>query len=203
MHAAIFCSDRPVSFVTPAYAADHLLNRPLISEDGPAAFLPPSALGAPLYARRSRMSDGLRFLVAEAALERPAAHVAANGGTAFFARMDWRRELETRLPTPQGEFEREDAQVRAIERELDESRAVLDERLGPGTVRHLALPWGITGEITRRALGRGGYESAFAQRLFVRQGVRVGDDPFMLHRLNGNYIFCLPGNGRRYAFSVR
>ena len=46
-------------------------------------------------------------------------------------------------------------QVRAIERELVEGREVLEARLG-SPVRHLALPWGVSGRSTRGLLERAG-----------------------------------------------
>jgi peptidoglycan/xylan/chitin deacetylase (PgdA/CDA1 family) len=197
-HAAIFCSDRTVGFVTPDYARETILDRPLISEAGPPRFLEPDALGAPLYARRSRMSDGRRFLVHPEVVSAARAHVAEHGGAAFFARPDWRSDLERALPQRQGDFETEDAQRAAIEEELDRCRSVLHAQLGTSAVRHIALPWGIAGAVARDALRRSGYGTAYLEEMFGRQGVRPGGDPYRIMRLNGKYLQCLPGRGRRF-----
>jgi peptidoglycan/xylan/chitin deacetylase (PgdA/CDA1 family) len=201
-HAPIFCSSAPVGFVTPAFAREPLLDRPMLSVGAEPEWLAPTALGAPLYARRSRMSDARRFLVAPAVVERTCAYVAANGGASFFDRPGWEGALRGLLPDTQGTFESEEAQEREIERELIESRLVLDDKLGRGTVRHLALPWGVSGERTRRLLDRAGYLTAFAERIFHPKRIRAGDDPFWLMRLNGKFIPCLPGRGRRTFFST-
>jgi hypothetical protein len=201
-HAAIFCATEPVGFVTPAYAAEPRLNRPLLSGDGPPRFLEPGQLGAPLYPWRSRMSDGRRLLVAPGLVERLAAHVESRGGEAFFARPGWEAELRAQLPADPGAFEPPDAQERAIERELVESRQALDARLGRGTVTQVALPWGVSGRITRRLLERAGYEAAFAERVFHPKRIRHGSDPYWLMRLNGKFIPCLPGRSRRTFFST-
>lgn len=201
-HASIFCSERPTGYVTPAFAADHILNRPLLSiGDEPPRFLSSTAYGAPLYVRRSRMTDGRRFLVKAAVIERGQAYVTERGGTAFFERPGWQAELDRALPGPHGEFETPAEQLRAIENELDRCQAELSARLATDTVRHIALPWGIAGSITRSALRRSRYETAYMEEMFGRQGVRPGDDPHRLMRLNGKFIQCLPGRGRQNFLS--
>ena len=88
-------------------------------------------------------------------------------------------------------------------RRVVEGRALLDEELGGATVRHVALPWGVAGEITRRALADTGHATAFAQRPLKRLGIRTGDDRYALARLNGKFITCLPGHGRRWFLDSR
>jgi hypothetical protein len=202
-HASIFCSSRPIDIVTPAFRSEHILDWPLVG-DGPAGpvFLDPSSLGAPLYLRRSRMSDARQFLVDQGVVERMVSHVADNGGDCFFQRPRWREELQALLPDAQGRFESDDERARAIERELTEAREMLEGRLGRGTVRHVALPWGVSCESTRRAIEKAGYETAFAERIFHPKRVRKGDDPYWLMRLNGKFIRCLPGSGRKRFFST-
>jgi hypothetical protein len=200
-HISQFCSAEPVGFVTPAFARDPLLNRPLVSSDGPPRFLAPTDLGAPLYARRSRLSDGRRYLPDPAVSARTTEFVNAQGGAGFFARRDWERALRDAMPRARGAFESPHDQVRAIERELVDGREQLESRLGK-PVLHLALPWGVSGRITRSLLERAGYRAAFADRLFHGRTVRQGDDPFWLMRLNAKYIPCLPGRGRRSFVSM-
>jgi len=201
-HASIFCSDRPIDFVTPAFAAEPSLNRPLVSDEEGAGFLPPSALGAPLYVRRSRMSEARRFLVDPGVSDRLVSYVAERGGAAFFDGPRWRSELLAMLPSSHGRFESAEHQALAIDRELVESREALEARLGRGTVRHVALPWGVSGPLTRRALERAGFETAFAERIFHPKRIRAGDDPFWLMRLSGKFIPCLPGGHRRTFFTT-
>ena len=49
--------------------------------------------------------------------------------------------------------------------------SLLNERLSTATVRHVALPWGIAGDATRRALAETGHQLAFAERPLKRRGV--------------------------------
>ncbi len=200
-HIMQFCSSEAVGFVTPAFAREPMLNRPLVSLDGAQRFLSPLALGAPLYVRRSRLSDGLRFLADPAAALPPVEHVAAHGGAAFFERPGWEQSLRRLMPASPGRFETAEEQARAIERELVEGREQLEARLGK-PVRHIALPWGVSGRVTRSLLERAGYRTAFADRMFHPRRIRKGDDPFWLMRLNAKFIPCLPGSGRRTFFST-
>jgi hypothetical protein len=201
-HAKVFCDSTVTGFVTPAFASEPYLDRPLASANGAIRFVEPEALGTPLYLRRSRMSDARRFLPDEPASERCRQHVATSGGARFFDRPKWRDELGALARAGEGRFEKDEARAAGILEEMSEGRALLNDRLGTTTVRHLALPWGIAGDLTRRALPGTGHVTAFAERPFRRRGVRAGDDPYGLMRLNSKYLTCLPGRGRQWFFTA-
>jgi hypothetical protein len=76
------------------------------------------------------------------------------------------------------------------------SRETLEAHLR-AQVRHVCLPWGVSGARTRAALERTGFLTAFANRLGGRFAVASGDQPYSLKRLNERYVFALPGHGRR------
>ena len=200
-HAKVFCDSTVTGFVTPAFANEPYLDRPLTSVKESIHFVEPDALGTPLYLRRSRMSDARRFVPEPSTAERCRGHVARNGGVRFFDRPTWRSELE-RLAQGNGRFESDGEQAAGILNEINEGRALLNDRLGATTVRHVALPWGIAGDITRRALPESGHVTAFAERPFRRRGVRAGDDRYGLMRLNGKFLTCLPGRGRQWFFTA-
>jgi hypothetical protein len=120
---------------------------------------------------------------------------------AFLDRQDWRKELAPLLTAIHGRVETDAEREREIEQELVLARDELEGRLGT-RVRHICLPWGVTGTVTRRALERLGIVSAFANRLAGRLAVAAGDDPFYLKRLDNRHIFALPGRGRRRMFST-
>jgi peptidoglycan/xylan/chitin deacetylase (PgdA/CDA1 family) len=200
-HAMQFCDSRPSGVVTPANAAEHFLNHPRLNTTDPPEFLPMSRIGFPLFPRRSRMSDGRRFLPNAAACARVEAFVSERGGPSFFETPDWQQALAGPLAAVTGEWETEQDQRGAIEYELAASREDLERRLGV-RVRHLCLPWGVTGTITRDAIARLGFETAVANRMPGMYAVRSGDDPFFLKRLPNRYIFALPGRGRRSFLTV-
>lgn len=197
-HSRIFCAAEIVGFVTPAFASTPLLNRPQLSPPPSLRFVDAAELGAPLYVARSRMSDGRRVAVPLDVHERCVAFVATEGGAAFFERPGWGARLRSAAAGGQPEgAETEAEQQRAIEEELAASREVLNSRLRTTSVRHICLPWGVSGRLTSAALARTGYRTAFANRLPGTHAVRRGDAPFWLKRLPNKYIFRLPGRGRR------
>jgi polysaccharide deacetylase len=201
-HAMIFAGDEIVDFVRPGFEAEPLLNRPITAMNGHVATVDPDALGTPLYVRRSRMSDARRYLADQGAADRCRRHVAANGGADFFTRPDWRRELAAAAAGAGGAFESDEARAQAIRDELASGRALLNERLGTTTVKHVALPWGVSGALTRQALEATGHVTAFAERPLLRRAIRAGDDRYQLMRLSGRFLTCLPGRGRKYFWTA-
>jgi hypothetical protein len=199
LHARVFTSATAIDFVQPGYEHGPPLNRPLVTAVPEPTFVDPSELGAPLFEHRSRMSDGRRLLVPPDAHAACVALVRSEGGAAFFRRSDWRSRLEKAAePVARAAtFERDDDRRRAIEEELDRSRSELNTRLGTRTVRHVCLPWGVSGTVTADALQRLGFESAIANRWTGSFAVRPGDHPFWLKRLPNRFVFALPGQGRR------
>jgi hypothetical protein len=196
----VFAAPVIVDFVSPAFRRESLLNRPRVDRDGAPRFLDPAALGAPLYVRRSCMSDALRFYPDTATGARTTEYVTANGAERFFDRPGWRAELRRVAGEPQGTSQDPGVRDRAIEEELRGAREDLESSLPGHLVDHICLPWGVAGHATRAALERCGYRSAFANRFRGRFAVAAADDPYALKRLSNRYIFALPGRGRRYAF---
>ncbi|ODS59514.1 MAG: hypothetical protein ABS36_00855 [Acidobacteria bacterium SCN 69-37] len=194
-HAMIFVDRQVIDVVRPGYEREHFMNRPLVA-DAPARFLTPDRLGYPLFPCRSRFSDGRRFYHDASAAERLEAHVAAHGGAAFFERPDWQAQIRALTETIDGRFETDEERQTAITEEWIAARDVLEARLGR-PVRHVCLPWGITGRHTREALQRLGVRTAFANRRAGRLAVAHGDDPFFLRRLESRHVRALPGRGRR------
>jgi hypothetical protein len=201
-HAMMFGGDEIVDFVRPGFEQEPILNRPITAMNGHVATVGPDALGTPLYVRRSRMSDARRYVADEGVAERCRRQVADGGGPRFFDRPDWRRELETIAAAGRGSFESDEARATTIRDELANGRALLNERLGTNTVKHVALPWGISGSLTRQALEATGHVTAFAERPLLRRAIRAGDDRFQLMRLNGRFLTCLPGRGRQWFLTT-
>ena len=197
-HSQVFCSSQTIGFVTPEYEKSSLLSRPLVSQGEDLSFLKPSDLGAPLYPQRSRMSDGLRFFEDVDVRNRCQAYVAAAGGKDFFIRPAWRKELGSLLKISAGVYESSARRDEAILEELVLGRRLLNERLNTDSVRHICFPWMTAGEAARQALKRAGFETAFSNRVFGLRAVKAGDHPYQLMRLSNDFIFCLPGSGRRF-----
>lgn len=198
-HSMVFTGQRPMGVVDQQFGREPQIIHPRLNSGRVPAYLSAAQLGHPLFARRSRMSDGRRFWPDPDACARAEAAVRA-GGAGFLDRPDWRKQLRPYLEGIPGRFETDAEREREIEFELAEARDEIERRIGTA-VRHVCLPWGITGSVTRRALERMGMVTAFANRLSGRLAVAAGDDPFYLKRLDNRHIFALPGKGRR-AFTT-
>jgi hypothetical protein len=196
-HSRIFCSDAIVGYVTPEFASTPLLNRPRVTGLPALRFLSPTDLGAPLYAARSRMSDGLCVSIDPDVPARCVQHVTRSGGPAFFDKPSWRTELDAIARDARSHVESAETRRAEIEEELDRGRSVLNDRLRTRNVNHVCLPWGVSGDDTTAALKRLGFASAFANRLPGVHAVKRGDDRYWLKRLPNKYIVRLPGRGRR------
>ena len=182
-HSMIFSGDAVIGRAGPALESEPVLNRPRIDSGSSLEFLNPTRVGFPLFQRRSRMSDARRFFPDPTAC----------------ARLDSSDDVAAMVPFAgriKGRWETEHEQVQAIDHELLASREVLESKLAT-RVRHVCLPWGVSGRITGAALERTGFLTAFANRMSGRFAVAAGDPPYFLKRLNERHLFALPGRGRR------
>jgi peptidoglycan/xylan/chitin deacetylase (PgdA/CDA1 family) len=200
-HSVVFCAPDLAGFVAPGYERLSVMERPLRAAGATVEFVAPSDLGTPLFPTRSRLSDAWRFVPDEGAVARCRQLVADGGGEAFFRREGWDAHLRQALGAAAGRTETAADRSAAIRDELVMARDILQARLGTHA-QSIALPWGVAGAETRRALTASGYEAAFAESLWRRRVVASGDDPFGLMRLNGKFVTCLPGRGRRWFFSA-
>lgn len=200
-HSMIFAGDRASGVVDAAFRdVETVFSRPRLNDGACLEFLEATRVGYPVFSRRSRMSDGRRYWPDPAACAAVESFVQAQGGAAFLARPDAAAALAPRLAAIGGRWESEAEQGAAIAFEIDAARQTLESRLGT-PVRHICLPWGVSGSVTRGALERLGIVTAFANQWRGRFAVAAGDDPYFLKRLHGRHVFALPGRGRR-AFTI-
>ncbi len=86
--------------------------------------------------------------------------------------------------------------------ELTESRRTLESRLAGGPIRHFCYPnssgLAHTIDLARSA----GYVSSAWALLDHRRTNRVGAEPHLLSRIKHDFIFALPGDGRRSMFEL-
>ena len=201
-HATVFCDSAPIDFVRPGYQPHpHLY--PWADTPSGERFVTAADLGAPLYPVRSRLSDALRFRH-PAAFDAGVRHVRGNGGAAFFEQPGWRADLQASTRAAgEGRFETDAERDAAIREDMGRARTILNAELRTDTVRHMCFPFAVAGDAAERIARDVGYETAFADRLFGARSVRAGDNPYRLMRLKHQYLFCLPGRGRRWFFSAK
>lgn len=81
------------------------------------------------------------------------------------------------------------------------SKKILEERLGRA-VNHLCYPFGIWSHLSTEMAKKAGLLSAFCSYIPGRQINRYGDDPYKIVRLKDDYIFRLPGRGRKSLLEI-
>lgn len=185
-HAKIFCSDQFERLILPETVLPHL-SWPVVSDAGePLKILSSSNVFHPLLPTRSRLSDALKHDVDASMVRR--IHDDPNAAPFLFRQHFL--QIETRE-------ERE----AAIRFELQVSREDLEVQLKK-PVQHLALPWGICGNVTATLLADSGYETVFADRVGGYRAAVPGQNPHRIMRLDHRYIPCLPGRLRKKYWRV-
>lgn len=202
-HHRVPVADRLQGFLSPRHrAAPFDLPIPAGCEARLLAAGPAGSYGLPLFRAASLMRVQQRFRPEPGVLEACMARVRREGGAIYFASRHAGRDLrETyaeavarhgpgRFDTP-GEIEA------AVREDLQHSRAMIEAALPGKTCRHLCFPY-TEGSSSAVALSReAGFASNFWGIVPGRRGNRVGDDPFAIARLKGDFVCRLPGTGRR------
>lgn len=208
-HHKVPVTDRIIDYINPRMGAP-LFDVPI--EPGLEAGLLnhgiESLYGAPVYEHDSLMSGRPRFRGNAELREACVAYVAAAGGAAFFRSSGWRSALDRVVAHWQadhgarGALEAPAALHEAMVGDLRRTRQMIEERLPGHRVRHLCLPYTIGSAKAVRAAREVGYATCFWGVLPDRSSNRPGEDPYRCPRLKADYIFRLPGRGRRSLAAV-
>jgi len=162
-----------------------------------------SIYGAPVYEHDSLMSGRPRFHGDHELSQACVAHVAARGGSAFFGSSSWRSELDLVVREwraehgDRGRLETSAALQDAMIDDLRRTRQLIEAQLPGQRVRHLCLPYTLGSPQADSAARAADYATCFWGVLPDRKGNRPGEDPYRCPRLKADYIFRLPGRGRR------
>jgi hypothetical protein len=130
-------------------------------------------------------------------------HVAANGGEDFFRNHRWRitllRIVRTYLDTHPFKINREtdEEQANRMVENLLKSRQMIEKRLNGKSVNHIAYPWGGACELAIHCSQKAGFVSNFWSTVPGKSENRLGDDPFHMVRMKHDFIWRLPGTGRK------
>lgn len=201
-HPAIFTSAEIIDFYHPGIRRQNW-NMPVFKSQGVDRFGETPPLGSPIFEFDSRFSEHARFLPDEKILQACQQLVQENGGTGFFADKSWRDKLLNRLNHYQqngaiaGRFESSDEQEMGIRAELEESKKIIEEKLPGKKVHHFACPWNITSAVTQKLLADVGYKTSFVGIKEVPQPEDLPEDFLTVKRISGDFVLCLPGDGRQ------
>ncbi|MDZ7357033.1 MAG: polysaccharide deacetylase family protein [candidate division KSB1 bacterium] len=207
-HPAIFVSAKVIDFYHPGMKGRQKWNMPVYRIDGVDRFGEMPPLGSPIFEFDSRFSDHRRFLPDEKVQRACQQLVQENGETEFFADKSWREKLFNRLNDYQqndaiaGRFESSEEQAAAIRAELEASKQIIEKKMPGKTVQHFACPWNITSKLTQKLLAEVGYKTSFVGIKKVPQLDDLPEDFLTVNRISGDFVRCLPGDGRKAFWKV-
>ena len=207
-HHPVPISAKIVDYLNPAHAAA-IFDVPIepgreeqLREHGIAALY-----GAPIYESAPLMSGQPCYRPEPDLADLCMEHVAGAGGADFFRKSGWRRELDGIVNAhlgrhgDRGRMLDGAEQRQELARDLRASRELIEARLD-NRVRHLCYPYTIGSELAVEVSRQVGYVTNFWGVLAGRRSNRPGDDPHYCPRLKGDYLFRLPGQGRRSLSGV-
>jgi len=174
------------------------------AKDGGAEAL----FGMPIYENSPLMAGTPRYLNDLRLTDVCVGTVQRSGGARFFHRSSWRQELSNlveewrRQEHNCGRFQSPEEMAQGIYEDLNASRALIESRLSGKRVRHLCYPYGVGSELSVRLSREAGFVTNFWSIRQDRRSNRSGDDPFYCTRLKGDYLFRLPGQGRKPLLAI-
>lgn len=199
-HDRIFVGPEVVDFVGPGSNKDPLgLDMPWLDRDG--HYTNELPLGTPIYSFASRFAGSPRMLDDVRLRRACARRVEQTGGASFFSETGWRRSLAAYHQTMSSagvshRYETSTEMRRAIRDDLIQARETMMEKLGR-PVRYLCYPWGVGSRLAVELSREAGYSGNFWVVHPSRNTNRAGDSAFFIPRIKDDYIFRLPGKGRK------
>ena len=163
--------------------------------------------GLPQYRAASPFTTVRRFR-SDAGIDEAMLHEAAKLGGAEFLASEPRaqavlRKVYGRIAGngPRGSFDDPEIVLREMEADLRTSRRLIEERTGK-SVRHLCYPYNRRSAMAVEQSRRAGFVSNFVGVEPDQRANHQGADPFTTVRLKYDYLFTLPGRGRRSLAAV-
>lgn len=204
-HDNIFVGPELVDFFHPQFDPNLLkLNVPWIEED--RSITNQLKLGTPIYryayccGGQPRYHDDL--FVRQACIS----WVNAQGGKIFFRDSSWRKKLRNhylKVCKKKGEerYDGLEEQKERILSDLKRAKKTLEEKLSK-YVEHLCYPGGAGSDLSVELSKKAGYKSNFWLTLNDKQRGKQPQSPYYITRLKDDYIFRLPGKGRKSFLTI-
>lgn len=201
-HSLIPSSSKIIDFIGPKHEAPYPWSLP-ITNGTTKGHSPSLWWGTPIYESASGLSDKNRHwpnpLLAQSCLQ----IVAHSGGKKFFRNPFWRSQLHRsvealhRTGMTVGKYEDNEDRLNRIRGELLYSKQILEHHLQNTDVRYFAYPWNQTGEDCKRMLPEYGYHLAFSGLTDSSTYDERHSNRLNIPRINSDFIFRLPGEGRK------
>ncbi len=209
-HCSVFVSDKLIDFLNPAFEPSLFKTslNPLILKDGKEILSGGKPdFGFPIYEWDANLAAGSRYIENERVSRSCIEFVDKNGGPDFFNKPNWKVQLKKHWRDIRSVYERTkkiqsvEERKEDIRKELEKSKEEIEHKLGKD-VKHLCYPWYKGNEQSITLSKEIGYESNY-WGLIRNRGINVvGDDPFFIKRINEQFIFSLPGKGRKTLYTI-
>lgn len=204
-HQRVFIRPTLVDFFHPKFGRDGLgLDIPWVQENGRENRL---EWGMPIYQMAPLMAGEPPLTGLEEIQKTCTSWVESHGGKAFFDQPDWKKKLTAHH---QSAFERHAVNMipvsQQVQREyilddLTRSKKILEDKLHK-PIYSLCYPWGAGSELALQVSKEAGYTSNFWVTVHCRRSNKPGDSPFFIPRLKDDYLFRLPGQGRKSLLEI-
>lgn len=208
-HHSIAISPQVVDFTRPGLPTSFLQSdlAPIRWQEKRSLSVESDCWGLPIHTWNARMCERPAFIESPETEETCIKYVADHGGEAFFHTRGWRRRLtrilkDAREKSAPVRFETAEEQRDAILADLRKSRLSIETRLPCSRVRHFCFPWYRGSALAAALSHEAGYVTNAWGSLLPRIVNPDETEPTPIARLQPNYIYRLPGVGRRSLIEV-
>lgn len=205
-HAQIFIEPRLVDFFNPNYSTINSwrLDIPWIEDNG--IYTNQLKWGTPIYSSAPRLAAFPRYLDNKEVRHTCIDWVESQGSIDFFNHHDWKNELNRvyqRVYKKKNlvQYESQGEKENKMLEDLVNAKNILSKKLNK-PIQHLCYPWGISSDLAVSLSKKAGYSSNFWIAVEKRNTNKIGDDPYYIPRIKDDYLFRLPGKGRKYLWEI-
>ncbi len=203
-HHTVFSSSRCLGFANPMVCTSFLTTdlNPVIRSEGKDVFKMGLEPGQPIYDWMPAMVASQRYIEDEAVSRQMVSFVKNQGVGSFFRKPGWKNDIrkfykDCILKNPPSDaIQRASERFLEIKQDLTDSKRTIEERLNK-QVRYMAYPWFKGSEMAVTASREARYKGNFWGTVSGRSINRVGDNCFYIKRISADFIYMLPGKGRK------
>jgi peptidoglycan/xylan/chitin deacetylase (PgdA/CDA1 family) len=208
-HHSVFVNNRLIDFINPNLMPSFLASdlNSVIRKNDKDDYFRNTELGQPIYQYAPSMASKTRYLEDEKLNQACISFVKERGGITFFKQNGWRSKLINchrafkKNNKTTDKYQSIEERYEEIKLDLLQSKQAIEKELGK-KVRHLCYPWYAGSSLSVKASKDAGYLSNYWGILGQKAINLVGQSPMHLSRLNDEYIFALPGKGRKSLLKI-
>lgn len=206
-HREVFMSKKIVDFISPKTSdiPYNFAGSPYFSKDNVGKkFDISDYYGLPLFESSPLMLAGPKLDISPSFITRCRKIYNKNDNKGN-ENQDWRKEIQAIVNNTNESseyFQLENDSKKDIVDDLTLAREIIQSKLDKKAGNHLCLPWTIGNNTTIQICKEIGIASCFWGVLEKKKINNPGDDPFYITRLKNDFIFRLPGKGRKSFFSI-